>query len=228
MTAVAIARSAPLPRPFFEGLRQGWTLAESWFVANPVPGEGLFLVGDPLMKVALPRAGWDLFGPTGRLEDTNLGTPSLSLRENELSAVLPEAMHPSEGSRSVYLIRRLDHHGRSEAGTRVVEALGIPGGFVVPPALPVWPDAEGWRVLIEDNSIRLTVFWDISIRNSRVEQVELEGEIDGGAAQVIEAFTPRHTDRFDPTNEAYPASNAPPAQSLGLTLRNVDAVAATE
>ncbi len=121
--------------------------------------------------------------------------------------MLPEALRPPEGSHSVYLIRRLDHHGRSEGGTRVVEVVGVSGGFVVPPVLPVWPDAEGWRVLIEDNSVRLIILWDQSIRNSQIEVVELEGEIDGGAAQVIEVFTPRPTDRWVQAIESFPVQS---------------------
>ena len=37
--------AVPYVRAFFEGLRRGWTLGEAWFVANPILGEGLFLLG---------------------------------------------------------------------------------------------------------------------------------------------------------------------------------------
>ncbi len=187
--------AVPLVRPFFEGLRQGWTLGEAWFVANPVPGEGLFLVGDPLMTVKLPQAGWDIFGPFARLEEADPSMPSLALREDELSASMTGQLLPIVSDEAVYLIRHVDQSGRSEAGTRVVRVQNVTGQAMLPPLAPVWPDVAGWRVPIEDGLTRPSVAWERAVDTNRVQTVDLEGEIDGGPAQVLQSITPMQDDR---------------------------------
>ncbi len=90
--------ASPYARPFFDALRQGWTLAEAWFVALPLVRNTLFLTGDPLMTVAIPREGWDIWGPVELLEHLDAQTPSLALRESQRSASLPVALQPSTGT----------------------------------------------------------------------------------------------------------------------------------
>jgi len=119
-------------RPFFEALRRGWSLAEAWFVASPVLGSPLVLIGDPLMAVPLPRAGWDVFGPLARLEALDTEMPLAMLREEERTLAVAETEAAAH-----YIVRRVDAHGRSEAGLRGVR---IAQGDSSPPAEP--PGAE--------------------------------------------------------------------------------------
>jgi len=180
--------AVPFVRPFMEGLRLGWTLAESWFVANPVPGEGLFLVGDPLMTVRTPHAGWDIFGPLSRLEEIQSDTPIVALRDDELAVTLTDLQRPLQGEQAYYLIRHIDSQGRSEAGVRLVRVMHNAGLAIVPPLAPIWPDTEGWPVLIENGFARLVVVWDGPVRD-RAQAVILEGQIDGGNTQVLQTIT---------------------------------------
>jgi len=198
----------PFVRPFFEALRQGWTLAEAWFVSLHAPGEGLFLLGDPLMTVRLPQAGWDIFGPLDRLEDIKPDTPALAVRDDELSVGLSSALQPSIGSESVYLIRHVDVAGRSEAGTSVVRVVNLNNQAAVPPLRPIWPDVDGWPVWVEDRLVMLTLVWDRPVRDCRVETVELHGQVDGVASQVLEVFSPDPLERQLQTQRPLPAISA--------------------
>ena len=198
--------AVPFVRPFMEGLRLGWTLAESWFVANPVPGEGLFLVGDPLMTVRMLHAGWDIFGPLSRLEDIQSDSPIAALRDDELAVTLTDSQRPLQGEQGYYLIRHLDSQGRSEAGVRLVRVTHDGGLAIVPPLSPIWPDTEGWPVLIENGFVRLAVIWYEPVRDL-VQTIQLEGQIDGGNTQVLQTIA------VDPAESTLLAEQALPAQS---------------
>lgn len=176
----------PFVRPFFEGIRRGWTLAESWFVANPVPGEGLFLVGDPLMTVETPRLGWDVFGPVERLENLDPSTPLVALREEELAVDLVGGMQPVAGGHAVYLIRHLDSKGRSEMSVQAVRVENVGGQAVVPPLSPVWPDVDSWGVRIEGGVVRLALVWDRLTGACGVLAVELEVDSVGSPSPSLQ------------------------------------------
>ncbi len=185
----------PLIQPFFDALREGWTLSEAWFVANPVPGEGLFLTGDPLLTLAMPRAGWDIFGPVNQLEEIDPNKPSLALREDEFGVALQNALHPPANDRGLYLIRRIDPLGRSEVGTRVVQAVNIEGVAQQPPLMPVWPDTENWPLSMEDGMVSLCLMWGRPIQDCRIQTVELEAQVPGdNAIQVLQELAPKRTD----------------------------------
>lgn len=132
-TAPSSVSAVAFVRPFFEALRRGWTLAEAWFVASPVLGSPLTLIGDPLMTVPLPRAGWDVFGPLDRLEALDPETPLAMLREEEHSLVVAEM--EEEGAH--FIVRRVDAFGRSEAGLSGVRF--TPTHTTPPPEPPTPP-----------------------------------------------------------------------------------------
>ena len=188
--------AVPHVRPFFEALRLGWTLAEAWFVANPVPGEGLFLVGDPLLTVPLSKAGWEVYGPANRLEDINPALQSVVLRESETSVVLENSLRPSLGSKSVYLLRHRDEQGRSELGSLTVTSTNFNFQSLVRPFEPVWPDIDEWPISIKNGMANLSIFWERSIRNSRVETIELESEIEGGTPSILQVWNPSPSDQW--------------------------------
>ncbi|MEE9212269.1 MAG: hypothetical protein V3U29_06410 [Phycisphaeraceae bacterium] len=200
--------AVPYVRPFFEALRQAWTLAEAWLVALPALREPLFLAGDPLMTVAMPRSGWDIFGPIDRLELLDPSTASLALRESELNATLPTTLQPSTDQDSLYLIRHLDPLGRSEAGARVIRAIAVGSIAAIPPSPPIWPDIENWGVLIEAGLVVVTIAWDRPTRASRVASLALEGQIDGGTEQTLTTFTPDPNAHLVQVQQLLPAVSA--------------------
>ncbi|MEL7087557.1 MAG: hypothetical protein AAGL98_03810, partial [Planctomycetota bacterium] len=102
-------------RSFFEALRRGWSLAEAYILSLPRVQDGYYLVGDPLLCVTLPKAGWDVFGPLSRTSRLNPDAPAASLPIDETSQPLPPEQQPPEGQTGVYLVRRVDGSGRSDA-----------------------------------------------------------------------------------------------------------------
>ncbi len=181
--------ATPYIRPFFDALRRGWTLAEAWFVANPLPTQGVFLVGDPLLTVAMPREGWDVFGPLSRLENLVPEAPAVVLREQEKEAFLAISSRPGFEGEAYYVIRHVDSLGRSEAGTRTVRVANVGGAAVLPPLAPCWPNTGPWSVLIEDGYAKPRIVWDRPVRSCRISSVELLGMIDGGVEQVLQVPT---------------------------------------
>jgi uncharacterized protein (TIGR03790 family) len=190
--AAAVASSAPfsadklpLPRPLFEALRQGWTLGEAWHVASPWLRSVLYLVGDPLMTVALPRAGWDVYGPLSSVEQLDVDTPRYALRSLEQSVALPGAAQPGAGEISSYLVRRVDAQGRREASATPVRVAHVLGQAVAPPLSPVWPTATGWPVWLENDRMHLCLNWDRPLRDGQVASVELRSEVDGAGETTL-------------------------------------------
>ncbi len=185
--------AVPYARPFFEALRQGWTLAEAWYLALPYLREGLYLVGDPLLHVALPQRGWDVFGPLGRLESLAADAPSYALREGTRELSLPASLQPGGGEVGTYVMRHVDAEGRREASLASIRVMNSGGAAVMLPLAPVWPGHAVWPVHVEDAQLVLTVLWDRPLSTCRVETIELLGEVDGAAEMVLAepAFDPR-------------------------------------
>jgi uncharacterized protein (TIGR03790 family) len=206
--AVYSASSIPSVRLFFEALRRGWTLAEAWFVAQPWLRDNLFLVGDPLLTVPMPKDGWEVFGPLDRLEHLDPDAPNLATRASELTAALPTPLQPAIDQEAVYLVRRVDGAGRSEAGARSVRISRLANGPALAPNVPTWPDHSEWPVLVEDCVVKLTAAWEGPIASAGVKTVELIGQIDGGAVQVLATFSPTGLDRRLVTQQPLPQQSA--------------------
>lgn len=179
------ASALPYARPFFEAIRQVWTLAEAWYLALPVLREGLYLVGDPLLQVQLPKAGWEVFSPVSQLEQLDPYAPARVLRDNETSLALPDEMKLAPQSQGYYLVRHIDEQGRSEAGLSVVHRGEDQGAAAVLPTPPVWPDFAGWRVSAEQGGLVFTLAWDRPISACHVQQVHLMGEVDYASEMVL-------------------------------------------
>jgi hypothetical protein len=175
---------------FFDALRQGWTLGEAWFVAYPLTREGLFLVGDPLLTVALPSSGWDLFGPADRLE-SHQTDPSLMLPPTASDATLDAALQPAEGTSATYLLRHVDTSGRTESAGRNLRVAVVNGQPALPVMPPVWPDADQWPVRVEQGLAIPLIRWDRPMTAARVATVKLAAQIDGGQTQTLETLTPQ-------------------------------------
>lgn len=189
--AIASSRSfslsnTPHVRPFFDALRQGWTLGEAWYVSLPIQREGQHLVGDPLLRTRFPAAGWDVFGPVRQLEHLDVTTPAVALPLHATShamTALPE--FPEDGDGAVYLVRRLDDQGRSEGGLAMTHEVRDGALFRRPAMAPILPERGGWRPLIDEGGMQLVVQWERPMRDARVRQVSLLVEADGEAEAVL-------------------------------------------
>ena len=146
---------------FFEALRRGWTLAEAWLVSKALVRGGLYLVGDPLLTVRLPRRGWDLFGPLDRLDQLNPGEPAARLPEHVRRFALPAHLRPTAGRAARYLLRRIEAENHDSAHADAYRWAQTPDGGeaagegrgVTPPPTPSWPDRPGWRPRVVDGML---------------------------------------------------------------------------
>lgn len=186
--------SMPDIATFFHALALGWTLAEAWTLACPLLGDALFLIGDPLMTLPFPRAGWDLFGPLDSLDQLNPHAPALALPEHVRSLTLPPDLLPPDNSAAFYILRHLDAHGRSEAGLtclRLTSRLGLPAA---PPPPPLWPDAEHWTPPIEAARLRPFALWDHPPADDGIARIELQARSDSGDITTLSLATPTPLD----------------------------------
>ncbi|MFW6059384.1 MAG: hypothetical protein ACODAQ_04340 [Phycisphaeraceae bacterium] len=178
----------PYARPFFDALRRGWTLAEAWYLAVPILRDGLYLVGDPLLRVTFPHRGWDVYGPLDRLESLDPAAPTYALRDHEHELVLPHGLRPAAGSTALYLVRHIDAKDRPELSLPLAH-LAHQNGAAHPPMRPVWPDHPSWPVPVDDGKLALTLMWERPLSACRVAGVELRGEVDGAAETTLAAPT---------------------------------------
>lgn len=179
----------PLPHLFFEGLCRGWTIAEAWLVAQPFVRDGLQLIGDPLMPINFPKAGYDIYGPVDRLDLIDFDSPMAALHAGTHELALQAADLPASGASLRYLVRRLDHQGRPDYGSSAVLA-AIEKGTAITPALPAWPSHEGWRVLQREGQLRLIAYWPESLVACGIDAVRLVAQISSEAPIVLGEVNP--------------------------------------
>lgn len=149
----------PFARPFFEALRQGWTLAEAWMLAAPILGEGFFLAGDPLLTVATPQAGWDVFGPIDTLDDL-AGPPTERLPADARSWSPVEAIEP--GAEGRFVVARVDEASPGVLNTHTGVWRADASGGVMPAIAWLWPHATGWRPRAVDAALECVAMWHTS------------------------------------------------------------------
>lgn len=176
---------------FFEALRRGWTLAEAWVVAQPFVRGGMYLVGDPLLTVATPRAGWDVFGPLQRIEELTPDTPTAALPIDTKRFELSAALRPAEGESAAYLVRRLDPHGRAEASIQPLPAATQGAAPAVPPPVPAWPRDERWTLPIRSGQAVAQLILPAKDPSRSLHSIELLND-QGGDPLVVSLST------FDP------------------------------
>lgn len=168
--------STPLPHRFFEALRKGWTIAEAWAVSQPFLRDGLQIVGDPLMTVAFPKSGYEVYGPAPRVDQIDLSQPIATLHAGQRSYTLASEEAPVQGQASRYLLQHTDDEGRADLATVSTYAL-IEQGEVLRPALPAWPVHEGWRVSTTSEHLSLHAAWPLSLRSLGIDLVELQSQV---------------------------------------------------
>lgn len=201
----------------------GVTLGEAWYLSLPMLREGLYLVGDPLLRVAFPQAGWDVFGPLDRLESLDPVSPMAALRASERSLILAGAQRPGAGRRGWYVVRRVDERGRSEASCTVADAVNAGDEAAAAPRMPAWPDALDWPVWIEAGQLVLRAVWERPVGQAMVARVELRGEEDGEAEATLAEVA------MDPRSGVVEVRRALPAERGRYRWRvtSVDGVAMT-
>ena len=183
------------PAPLMAALRAGWTWGEAVAVSAPTLNSTWRVIGDPLASLPLPKAGWDVLGPVSRLEELDPHQPAVALRDDERSAALDASLHPQSPDPVVYLVRHVDDLGRSEAGSTVIRVAKHDSVAATAPLSPIWPDADGWPVLIEDNLLVPQLLWDRPAHQAAVAQVELliqdaNGETSGGTSGGVVTVLP--------------------------------------
>ena len=185
---VASSRNSPVfwipdTCALFDAITLEWTLAEAWFIAQPVLRGGFYLVGDPLMRIQMPRTGIEVFGPLDSLQDLDPDSPAAILPENVRAFDLSN-VKPLDGTQAVYVVRRTDAQGRSEASLTSVRLERDGTDSLQLPSMPVWPDTAGWRVDAEDDRLRLLACWAELLGRLDVETVELIVQPEGQAEAI--------------------------------------------
>lgn len=176
----------PLVRPFFRSLRQGWTLGEAWAVSTQLLRRGVELVGDPLMKVPLPKQGWNVFGPFDPVSSADLGEPIVMLRESERSFIVPTASRPPDGGSGAYVVRRVDAEGREESGITGPVVANLSGQSVLSPSAPISPQRAGWMPRVVDGDYQFNADWPATFAELGIVRVELVEQPLGGEATVVD------------------------------------------
>ncbi|MEM9914547.1 MAG: hypothetical protein AAF911_06280 [Planctomycetota bacterium] len=180
----------PYAGPFFEALRRGWTLAEAWLVSQPFVRGGMYLVGDPLLTVRTPRQGWDVFGPLGQSEDLAPDTPLAALPSDTTTLKLDTDQTPAEQEAAIYMIRRVDEQGRSEASVLPVATGRTSTDAVSPPPTPTWPDHDYWAMTIHDEQAIAQLWLPQRSITLPIDRIEL---FDDQSSNPIEVEFDRHT-----------------------------------
>jgi uncharacterized protein (TIGR03790 family) len=191
---ISYIEAAPLPGPFFAALEAGWTLAEAWYVASVLLRTNSELIGDPLMRVAIPRAGWDLFGPFDDWASVRFDEPVAHLREEERSWDVPVDLQPV-GDRGLYIVRHVDDQGRDDGSVRHVVLQPAQGQWVAPPIAPAWPAPRGWRPRRSAAGWEIEAHWPVAFGRAGVRQVQLVAEPQGEPEFVVATRQVAETDR---------------------------------
>ncbi|MEO1235557.1 MAG: hypothetical protein AAFX76_02085 [Planctomycetota bacterium] len=190
--------TVPRPGPFFEALRRGWTLAEAWILALPLVRTAYFIVGDPLMTVSTPLAGWSVYGPLQDASEFDPGRPLAVLPESQTSLTLPQEARPSASESLWYLVRRSGRDGQTETAFRPV-GVGRVGDETAPAATPLaWPTREGWGVERSGDSLyvhavlfpRLNANQSLTLLLESDDGVEPRQVSTADRATVVTATTP--------------------------------------
>ncbi|MEM7627285.1 MAG: hypothetical protein AAF333_16940 [Planctomycetota bacterium] len=167
------ADTLPYARSFFEALRRGWTLAEAYLIATPRVQDGLYLVGDPFLRVQLPKGGWDVFGPLAGALGLDPNLPAAALPADEMSLKLVESQIPDEDHEALYLVRRVDELGRTEVSFRPLRVGRRNGSPAATPPPIAWPDHDFWGFEPSAGHATATLILGTPANPSRLAAVEL-------------------------------------------------------
>lgn len=173
---------------FFGALREGWNLGEAWFAALPLLREGPTLVGDPLMKVFMPKAGWNVYGPFAESNDVQTTAPLAMLPSTQTSFAIGLSSRPAPDEQAMYLVRRVDEYDRPDGALLVIRLTNHAGIAAAGPDLPIWPSHVNWMPRRVDQSAELLFRFASQCRDGKVHRVDLLEQIEGGAAEIVESI----------------------------------------
>lgn len=169
---------------FFEALRLGWSVAEAWMVSNPILRQRNFLVGDPLLSLALPRSGWEIFSPVNQLHDLDPFSPSVILRHAQRSLDVSALLQESDSAGLA--VRRTDEHGvASDVALVRLSPVNVTGESQMPAQLPLWPCEPGWPVVAIHDRVLARAVWEAPLRSMGIEEVQLIRWHNGLAEVVV-------------------------------------------
>lgn len=187
--------SIPDAGAFFDALREGWTLGEAWHICQPILRSGFYLVGDPLMTVAMPKQGYEVFGPLQDLEDMDPLSPLYILPDDKTGFDLSDDP-PPEGVVRHYVVRRTDELGRIEVSNTSLPVVNVDSTAQAPVSMPVWPDIADWPVDLVNGQIRLIAYWADRIGAGHLQTIELLSQAYGQAIAVAAMPEWNTRDRF--------------------------------
>ena len=144
------------------------------------------LVGDPLMTVSMPQAGWDVYGPFESWKSVNFDGPIAMLRESERSITLADGQKPIDGTRGLYLVRHIDAAGRHEAGVSHVMIERAGDAVREVSTLPAWPNASGWSPMRTADGWRIEARWAGTFVTANVDRVSLVEHVQGAAEAMVQ------------------------------------------
>lgn len=170
---------------FAAALVENWTIGEAWFAALPRLDAPLFLAGDPLMRLDLPRAGWDVFDPVAQLEHMTPDAPLRRLSADAGELELAPEHWPVGGEVAHYIVRRIDARGHHEAGA-ISLRLAADGQNLAPCLWPpLWPVGADWPVAVDEGVVRLHLLSDGPLGAAGIHRVELLAMVEGGEPGVM-------------------------------------------
>ncbi|MFW6336188.1 MAG: hypothetical protein ACOC3G_03575 [Phycisphaeraceae bacterium] len=173
---------APFARSFFEALRIGWTLGEALLVSMPMLADGFFLVGDPLMTCAMPREGWDVFGPVASLDRMEPDAPTIRLPANATAWPVPAAGGAT--SDSVFGVQRSGKGAMTNLASLPVRA--AEGEWTESFGVLLWPSETVWRPRGVDGRLEFFVWCRIRDGSPTPMRAVLEREAAGDGSRVEE------------------------------------------
>lgn len=177
----------------FESLRRGRTLADAFVAALPsdaAPGDWV-LVGDPLLTLVTPAAGWRVLGPVSMLESLDSDAVAVELPASARSVALPLAAQPSVNHTARWLLRNINAFGQSDVGVASVRAVSLDNTARPLPLPPIFPAHAGWRVARQGNLISPCIVMDRSFMAARVERIDLLAQDANGNETLVAQFVPR-------------------------------------
>lgn len=177
------------PGRFFGALQQGWTLAEAWFVSQPILREGLYLIGDPLLRCQFPAPGLSLFNVTDGLDAWQTTQPAAMPNQADSPIDLTPALSPSSGQSNWAFAVWYDQQGQPSFPGKLLTVSNNSGELVE--ALPTfaWPNVNRWRPGQAGGQLTFTAIVDHTVRS--LSDIELILQQQDAGTVVTEIFRTR-------------------------------------
>lgn len=165
---------------FFAALSAGWTLAEAWHVAQPVLGTPFHLIGDPLMTVQFPRAGFRAYGPATSAQQA-LAEPPTAVIDSASTDWHLSIDPATSGGTGVFVLASLDESNRENRAIDAIQLISPTDSYRVAPLGVIWPRRTSWP-LAQGRIARIV--WDRPPVGCGIARVQLERDELGAQPQT--------------------------------------------